>query len=420
MSGRGARYQSPFQGLLRDLAAGVVLPVESGASGASAGPRDIPSDDACLAAAAQEADRGVGRTAPNPPVGAVVVREDHVVGVGFHARAGERHGEVVALDEAGTHARGATLYVTLEPCNHQGRTGPCTERILREGVRRVVVGAPDPNPRVPGGGAQYLRSRGVEVTWATGALAHRCEALIAPFASVAARARPWVVAKVGATLDGRIAAASGESRWITGEASRSLVHRLRDRVDAILVGAATVLSDDPALTTRLPAREGGEGRNPLRVIVDRDLQVPTHARVYQMQPGDAPGAPRALVLHGADADPSALRALQAGGIDCAAISVREGRLDLEEALRQLAARGVMSVLVEPGAALFRALVTQGLVDECWWFSAPLWLGDGGKAALGVLPGTGLGDALRLEPSAALYQVEDDALWVGRIARAAAR
>ena len=220
-------------------------------------------DEAYLALALDEARAAAGRTSPNPPVGAVIVRGKRIVSAGHTAPAGGPHAEVVALKAAGKAARGATLYTTLEPCVHHGRTPPCTDAILAAGISRVVVGAKDRNPLVAGKGLERLKRAGLEVALADPGGA--CEAVNAPFFTWVAHHRPYVILKAAATLDGRIATRSGDSRWITGKAARQLGHQWRDRVDAILVGAGTVRADDPRLTTRLP---GVAGRDPVRVVLD--------------------------------------------------------------------------------------------------------------------------------------------------------
>lgn len=338
-------------------------------------------DGRFMALALEQARRGVGRTAPNPPVGAVLVRDGAVLATGFHARAGERHAEVVAFDALATNAmvggaRGATLYVTLEPCTHQGRTPPCAERILAEGVARVVVGARDPNPRVSGGGLERLAAAGVAAELVGDPAAQAAaQALLAPFRSGVARQRPWVVLKVAATLDGRVAAAGGSARWITGAAARALGHELRDAVDAVMVGSGTVQADDPALTVRdAPARpDGSPRRNPLRVVVDSGLGLDARARVF---------GPGSLVLHAAHAAPERRRAFTEVGTEC--LMVGAERVALDGAMTALCARGVHSLLVEGGPRLATTLWQAGLVDELWWFTAPRALGADAVAALGPL------------------------------------
>lgn len=383
---------------------------------ADALPGDASDDERFLAQAIDEAERALGRTWPNPPVGAVVVKGGRVVGAGHHVAAGQAHAEVVALERAGARARGATLYVSLEPCTHHGRTPPCVDRVLADGVARVVIGVRDPNPKVGGRGIAKLRRHGVEVQVLTkGPVAARAKGLIAPFASAMQRGRPWVVAKVAATLDGRVATSTGHARWITGGDARGLVHALRDRADAVLVGSGTALTDDPSLTVRdLP--RGVRGRNPLRVLVDGKLRVDETARMLRRQPGDPAGSVNALVLHGGRAPAARVRALGAAGVATVGCG-RGARVDLDVAMTVLRARGLTSVLVEPGPALLGALLERGLVDELWWFTAPTLIGADGRPAAPALGVKQMDQALRLAPGLRVRAVGGDALFVGAPAAA---
>jgi diaminohydroxyphosphoribosylaminopyrimidine deaminase/5-amino-6-(5-phosphoribosylamino)uracil reductase len=345
---------------------------------------------AALQAAYDEAVRGVGRTAPNPPVGCVLLdAAGVVVARGFHARAGEPHAEVNALNallaERGPGAaRGLTAVVTLEPCAHHGRTPPCADRLIAEGVARVVVGTLDPNPRVDGRGVERLRTAGIDVVVAESEPAAACAALLAPFTrsmSTTAPDRPWVVLKTATSLDGRVATRTGASRFITGSSSRQLVHHLRDAVDAIVVGANTVLVDDPALTVRdVQRRDGSAVRDPLRVIFDRRCQVPLTARVF-----DPPGA---LLVHDAKATPKPIVGVERVALD---------DFGVPTALQALLARGVTSLLVEAGPRLAAAFIAAQAVDELWWFHAPLIIGGDGAAAVGALGVAALADAPRALP-----------------------
>ena len=329
--------------------------------------------------ALSEARKGVGRTAPNPPVGAVVVRREAIIGVGFHEKAGAPHAEVNALNDAqarGGERKGATLYVTLEPCVHHGRTPPCVDRVIAEGIGRVVIGALDPNPRVHQKGIAALRAAGIDVDVLTpqahGALAQECQALIEPFARATVEGRPFVVLKVASSLDGRVAAANGASQWITGPASRALVHRLRDSVDAVVVGAGTVLADDPSLTVRdAGATASGTVRDPLRVVIDTTLRTSPTLRVYQARAGQ----PAAVVMHGPAADPARVAAFEQARVRRVVVDTPHGgHVDLPAALRALVPLGVMAVLIEGGPGLASAALQAGVVDELWWFQAPLLLG----------------------------------------------
>ncbi|AKU91238.1 bifunctional diaminohydroxyphosphoribosylaminopyrimidine deaminase/5-amino-6-(5-phosphoribosylamino)uracil reductase RibD [Vulgatibacter incomptus] len=314
--------------------------------------------------AIEEARKALGRTSPNPPVGAVLVKEGRVVGVGHHARAGGPHAEAAALADAGEEARGADLYVTLEPCDHQGRTPPCSAAIVRAGVARVFVGTPDPNPIVSGRGIQRLEAEGIPVE--VGPLEAECEALIEGWTSFIRSGRPWVIAKVAATLDGRIATRTGDSRWITGDEARARVHRLRDEVDAVIVGRGTVEADDPLLTARIPG-----GRDPLRVILDSGLGIAPDAKLLT-----APSSAKTLIACVGPAAPERADRLRAAGAEVVECASWGGRVDLAFLLAHLAARGVVQVLVEGGARVFGAFLEAGLVDRLLVHYGPVVFGGG--------------------------------------------
>ncbi|HSP99762.1 MAG TPA: bifunctional diaminohydroxyphosphoribosylaminopyrimidine deaminase/5-amino-6-(5-phosphoribosylamino)uracil reductase RibD [Candidatus Dormibacteraeota bacterium] len=328
------------------------------------------------------ARRGLGRTSPNPPVGAVVVARGRIVGRGWHRRPGVAHGEAAALRAAGARARGSTLYVTLEPCNHHGRTPPCTEAILAAGVRRVVFGARDPNPHVRGGGAARLRRAGIEVVGGVERVA--CEEVIAGFTSLVRRGRPLLTLKLAATLDGRIATRAGDSRWISGPAARRLVHQWRDEMDAVMVGIGTVLADDPRLTCR---RRGG--RDPLRVIVDSRLRIPLSALVLTKE------AAPATLLASVISRGRKHAALRGRGATVLSLPGRGGRVSLRRLLAALGGRGVASVLLEGGATLAAAALREGLVDRLALFVAPRLIGGDGRPMLASLGVRRLSDAPRL-------------------------
>jgi diaminohydroxyphosphoribosylaminopyrimidine deaminase / 5-amino-6-(5-phosphoribosylamino)uracil reductase len=316
--------------------------------------------------------RGLGRTSPNPPVGAVVVKNGVVVGRGYHRRAGLPHAEVEALRVAGARARGATLYVTLEPCAHHGRTPPCTDAVRAAGVRRVVIGTRDPNPSVPGNGAARLRAAGIVVE--SGVLQPECDELSAAFRKHVTTGLPLVTLKLAASLDGRIATASGESRWITGEDSRRYVHRLRAEHDAILVGAQTVIRDDPELTCRLRG-----GRNPLRVVLDGRLRLPLRARVLTHTASAA-----TLVVTGPRASAAKIRDVEVRGAQVLRLPLTAGHLSLPRLLRALGQRHIMSVLIEGGATVAAAAIRSRLVDRLLIFYAPKLIGADGRPLLGPL------------------------------------
>jgi len=318
------------------------------------------------------AAEGLYSADPNPRVGCVLVRDGTVVGEGFHARAGEPHAEVNALAAAGGRARGATAYVTLEPCSHHGRTPPCADALITAGVARVIYASADPNPKVDGGGAARLRAAGVNADG--GCLEGAAVALNAGFFSRMRRGRPLVRVKLGASLDGRTALADGTSRWLTGEAARADVQRLRARSSAILTGAATVRRDDPRLTVRDPAIEL-RGRIPLRVVLDPDLGLPPAARIFR-EPGPV------LLITGSE-DAARRAALVARGAEILCLPGATAR-DLGAVLTELARREINEVLVEAGARLAGAFVAARLVDELVLYLAPHMLGHD-AVPLAMLP-----------------------------------
>lgn len=328
-----------------------------------------------MRAALALAARGLGNTWPNPAVGCVLVKDGQVVGRGWTQPGGRPHAETQALDRAGVQARGATAYVTLEPCSHHGRTPPCCDALIRAGVSRVVVALRDPDARVDGRGFARLRAAGITVE--EGLLGAEAAALNAGFIRRVTQGLPLVTLKLAATLDGRIATCTGESRWITGAAARRAVHALRARHDAVLVGSGTVLADDPDLTCRIP------GMDPvpmLRVIADARLRTPVAARLVQT----AQATPTWL-LTGAGHRPAALAPYIGSGVEVVTIRrASGGGLQPRAMLAALAARGVTRVLAEGGAGLSAALIRAGLVDRLVWFHAPGVMGAEGLASLGPM------------------------------------
>jgi diaminohydroxyphosphoribosylaminopyrimidine deaminase/5-amino-6-(5-phosphoribosylamino)uracil reductase len=352
--------------------------------------------------ALREAAKGLGRTSPNPAVGAVLVRGGRVVARGHHARAGGPHAEVVAIRAAGARARGADLYTTLEPCDHYGKTPPCSIAVLEAGVRRVFVGSADPNPLVNGRGIARLRAAGVEVV--PDVLRAECDELNAHWFKYIRERRPYVTLKAAVTLDGRIATRTGDARWVTGEAARRWVHRLRDRVDAVLVGAGTARADDPLLTTRLP---GGRGRDPIRVVLDTDLALPS--RLALLNPRSA--APT-IVAHA-----SARTRRVRPGVELLRCRRGKGGVDLRDLLERLAARGVTHLLVEGGARVHARFLAEGLVDRVAVFVAPKLLGSDGVPLLAAAGPGRMAEALRLD-EVQVERVGEDVLVLGRPARPA--
>jgi len=340
------------------------------------------ADLAFMARALRLAHRGLFTTDPNPRVGCVLVRAGEVVGEGYHRYTGGPHAERDALAAAGERARGATAYVTLEPCCHQGRTPPCTDGLLAAGVRRVVAAMIDPNPLVAGRGLEALKAAGVEVR--VGALEAEARALNPGFIKRMSRGLSYVRCKLAASLDGRTAMADGESKWITSEAARRDVQLLRTRSSAVLTGIGTLLADDPALNLRLGAEElpgvrpGEPVRQPLRVLVDSHLRTPANARLLSL-----PGTTLIVCLEGQA--PSDTMRLETAGAQVHACAGSEGRVDLASLLRYLARREINEVLVETGPTLAGAFLEAGLVDEIILYLAPHLMGDAARG-LFRLPG----------------------------------
>ena len=312
------------------------------------------------------AQRACGDTSPNPMVGAVIVRNGRIVGSGYHRRAGWPHAEVEALRRAGARASGATLYVTLEPCTHTGRTPPCCEAVIRAGVKRVVIAAKDPNPLTNGRGIARLRRAGLRVT--TGVLEAEAKDLNAPFTKWITKRMPWVVAKIAQSLDGKIATRTGQSRWISSAASRVMAHRLRRQVDAVVVGVHTVLHDDPRLSARDPSRPPRPAR-PLKVIVDSRLRTPIASRCLS----DA--SAQAIIATTSQASRAKRAQFERRGVRVLVFQPIKGRVPLRPLFQTLARRfEVMSVLVEGGSEVLASAFRERLVDRVVWLIAPMVLG----------------------------------------------
>ncbi|MBI5919119.1 MAG: bifunctional diaminohydroxyphosphoribosylaminopyrimidine deaminase/5-amino-6-(5-phosphoribosylamino)uracil reductase RibD [Nitrosomonadales bacterium] len=342
-------------------------------------------DSQWMARALQLAARGLNTTTPNPRVGCVLVKHGELIAEGWHERAGEPHAEVHALRAAGAAAHGATAYVTLEPCSHHGRTPPCADALIAAGIAGVVVAMQDPNPLVSGNGIAKLRAAGIAVE--SGLMEAAARELNIGFVSRMTRGTPWLRSKIAASLDGRTALANGVSQWITGPAARQDVQHLRARSCAVLTGIGTLLADDPQLNVRIsdtpPLTRGGwEGlRQPLRVVLDSQLQTPLAARI--LAPSSASGG---TLIYTASSDTSRIAALEQVGAQVVPLPGADGCVDLPAMLRDLARRGINEVLVEAGAKLNGALLQAGLVDELVLYLAPQLLGDQarGLAALGKL------------------------------------
>jgi diaminohydroxyphosphoribosylaminopyrimidine deaminase / 5-amino-6-(5-phosphoribosylamino)uracil reductase len=314
------------------------------------------------------AKKGEGFTSPNPMVGAVIVKEGEVVGKGYHRAAGKAHAEVDAIDDAGALARGATLYVTLEPCNHTGRTPPCTEKILSAGIQRVVVAMRDPNPDVKGGGIDCLRQRGITVK--TGVCGEQAEKLNEIFIKYVKTNRPFTIIKCAATLDGRIATRTGDSRWVTGEESRKFVHRLRHTVDAILVGIHTVEKDDPRLTTRLEnITEGRKGLDPVRIVLDTRLRIIEEAKLFGLDSDS-----KTIIITGPSVPEDKKGRIEQLGAKIIEAPVKNGLIDLDRLMDRLGALGITSLLIEGGSRVIASALSAGIVEKIFFFYAPKILG----------------------------------------------
>lgn len=343
------------------------------------------ADRGFMSRAIELAQQGRGAVEPNPMVGCVVVRDGQIVGEGFHQKFGGPHAEIEALRAAGEGAEGAEVYVTLEPCCHQGKTGPCTQALIQAKVARVVVGCQDPNPRVAGNGIAELREAGIEIS--EGVQHEEAQRLIAPFAKLLATGRPWVIAKWAMTLDGRLATRTGSSQWISGEGSRAVVHELRGRVDAVLVGRGTAEADDPLLT----ARPVGP-RVATRIVLDSSASLSTASKLV----ASIEEAPL-LVAVGSRASGENVQRLKDCGAEVLVLAGGSRAEQLAELLDQLGERGMTNLLVEGGSEVFGALVDLSAIDEVHAFIAPKLVG--GRAATAVAAGEGIAQmsaALELE------------------------
>lgn len=343
-----------------------------------------PADHEFMARALRLAARGLYTTDPNPRVGCVIVKNDQIVGEGWHVRAGEPHAEIHALKMAADQAEGATAYVTLEPCCHQGRTPPCSAALIKAKLTRVVIAMQDPHARVNGGGISQLREAGIQVE--TDLLTEQAGALNPGFIKRMQRGRPFVRCKLGMSLDGRTAMASGESQWITSAAARDDVQRLRARSSAIITGVGTVLADDPSMTVRL----NGIERQPLRVVLDTNLSMSPKAKMLSL--------PGRTLLMTCSEDDAARQRLQQAGAEVLLMPTQANRVSMEAVLDRLAEMEINEVLLESGATLSGAMLQQGLVDELVIYMAPVLMGDNARGLFN-LPGLEkMADKIQLEIS----------------------
>jgi len=307
--------------------------------------------------------QGAGRTSPNPLVGAILVRGGKIVSTGYHRRAGGDHAEIVALKRAGKKARGATLYINLEPCSHYGRTPPCTLSVIQAGVKTVVAGMADPNPLVSGLGIRALRKAGIHVR--LGVLEEESRRLNEAFTKYITRRVPFVILKLAASLDGKIAAATGHSRWITGPESRRRVHEMRNQVAAVVVGVGTIVADNPQLTCRIPG-----GRNPIRIVLDSALRVPLSSRVLHERG-------KTIVVAGTRALVKKVRAIERLGAEVWRLPLRAGGVPFASVLKEMGKREMVSVMVEGGAVTAGRALSEKVVDKVCFFYAPKIIGGDG-------------------------------------------
>ncbi|MGH7816267.1 MAG: bifunctional diaminohydroxyphosphoribosylaminopyrimidine deaminase/5-amino-6-(5-phosphoribosylamino)uracil reductase RibD, partial [Candidatus Binatia bacterium] len=319
--------------------------------------RGSDRDRRYLRMALRLARKAAGRTSPNPMVGAVLVRAGKIVGVGYHRLAGSDHAEIVALKQAGAKAKGATLYITLEPCSHHGRTPPCADRLIRSGIAAVVAGMSDPNPLVAGRGFRKLNRAGIKVR--VGVCEAECRRLLEAFAKFITRRRPFVTLKLAATLDGKIATVSGDAHWISGEESRAWVQRWRNEMDAVVVGAKTVSADDPQLTCRIAG-----GRSPYRVVLDSRLRISLSAQVLRQS-----DPRKTIIATTARASMAKTHAIESLGAQVWRLPARNNQVAWQPLLKKLAAQGVVSVLIEGGAAVAASALKHKIVDKIEFFYA---------------------------------------------------
>jgi diaminohydroxyphosphoribosylaminopyrimidine deaminase/5-amino-6-(5-phosphoribosylamino)uracil reductase len=314
------------------------------------------------------AKKGEGFTSPNPMVGAVIVKDGAVIGKGYHRAAGKPHAEVDAIDNAGSSARGATLYVTLEPCNHAGRTPPCTEKIIGAGIRHVVAAMEDPNPDVKGGGLEYLKNRGIKTT--VGICEEQAKRLNEFFIKYSQTKRPFTILKCASTLDGRIATKSGDSKWVTGEAAREFVHRLRHAVDAIMVGINTVEKDNPSLTTRLPTySKDFKSLDPTRIILDTHLRISETAKLLRLNSDSD-----TILVTGPSVPEHKIARIEKTGAKVIESPLKDGMIDLDRLMDRLGALGITSLLIEGGSRVVASALSTGIVEKIMFFFAPKILG----------------------------------------------
>ena len=345
-------------------------------------------DDFFMQEALALAARGKGRTSPNPMVGAVVVKGGKVISSGYHKKAGTAHAEVVALNKAGRNAKGATLYVNLEPCCHTGkRTPPCTRAIIKYGITRVVSAMVDPNPAVSGMGLKELQEAGIKTE--TGVLKDKAQRLNEAFIKYITKKEPFVMLKIAQSLDGKIATAKGESKWITGPEARSHVQKLRNEVDALLVGIGTLKEDNPSLDCRIRG-----GRNPYRIIVDSRLDIPSGSKVLGYDDG------KTIIATTKEAGARKIDSLAKGGHTVLVVKERAGRVELKSLMKELGKLGILSVMIEGGSAISASVLSEGIVDKVIFFIAPKIIGG-----VDAIPSVGGRCPARLKDALSLKEIQ---------------
>ncbi len=352
------------------------------------------------------AKKGRGFTSPNPMVGAVIVKDGKIVGKGYHKAVGEAHAEVNALDDAGIFAKDSTLYVTLEPCNHTGRTPPCTGKIIGAGIKRVVVAASDPNPDVRGGGIDYLKKSGINIT--TGVCEAEAKKVNEVFEKYITTKRPFVTLKCASTLDGRIATRTGDSRWVSGSESRKFVHRLRHASDAVMVGIDTVKKDDPSLTTRIDIN-GKKGVDPVRIILDSHLSISENAKVLQHD-----SISDTIIITDTDVSRESKAEIENKGARIFESPSKDGMIDLYMLMERFGAEGITSLLIEGGSRVNASALASGIVDKVLFFYAPKILGGNDGVPVCTGPGPDLMSGCILAKDINIHRFGDDIMIEGYI------
>lgn len=352
------------------------------------------------------AKKGAGYTSPNPIVGAVIVKDDRIIGEGYHMAYGENHAEINAFLNASEDVEGATMYVTLEPCSHYGKTPPCAEAIVKRKIKKVVIGLMDPNALVAGRGIKILKENGIEVI--TGVMEEECKKINEIFLKYIVTKQPYCILKTAMTLDGKIATRTGHSKWITNELSRKYVHTLRHRVASIMVGIGTIIADDPLLTTRL---ENSEGKDPIRIIIDSEARIPLNAKVINNS------APSSTIIATTDrADDEKLKILEDKGVQIIKTPKRNNRVDLAYLIKELGRRQIDSVLIEGGSELNFSAIEEGIVDKIYTFIAPKIIGgSSAKTPVGGLGKTSMEEAITLS-NITIHQFDQDIMLEGYIKR----